>query len=71
MVGRMPDSLTMKEQLALAGKFIAMEVYLPETQPARKIAAIGKSPADCIQQLSAKGLNPGQFEFRPVRRAML
>lgn len=44
-----------------------MEIYDRVTQPARKIAVIGDSPADCIAQLAAKGLDPGKFEFRLVR----
>ena len=69
-MGVAPDRLTMKEQLALAGKWIAMEVYTRETQPARVIAAVGDSAADCMRQLAAQGLDPAKFEFRPLKRPM-
>jgi hypothetical protein len=60
----------MKEQLALAGKWIAMEIYTRETQPARVIAAAGESAADCMRQLAARGLDPGKFEYRAMKRPM-
>jgi hypothetical protein len=68
MVGTEPERLTLKQQIALAGKWTAMEVYGPDTQPARRIAAVGDSVADCVLQLTAKGLDPAKFEFRPMRR---
>ena len=45
-----------------------MEVYDRDTQPSRRIAAVGDSVGDCVGQLTAKGLEPAKFEFRPMRR---
>lgn len=67
-MGAEPDRLNLKEQLALAGKWIAMEIYTRETQPARVIAAVGDSAADCIRQLVARGLDPGKFEYLVMQR---
>jgi hypothetical protein len=54
--------------LALAGQWVAMEIYDCDTQPARRIAAVGDSLAGCIRQLAAKGLDPAKYEFRPMKR---
>ncbi len=62
-IGRAPESLTLEERLALVGKFVALEIYSPDTLPLRRIEAIGDSPQQCIQQLRARGLEPTQFEF--------
>jgi hypothetical protein len=62
-IGRNPDRLTVEERLALAGKFIALEIYSPETLPLRRIEAIGKTIDDCVRTLQARGLDPRQFEF--------
>ncbi len=69
-VGAAPDRLTLKEQLALAGKWIGMEIYTRETQPARVIAVVGDSAVDCIRQLAANGLDPAKFEFTAMKRPM-
>ncbi len=70
MVGAEPDRLTLTQQFALAGQWIAVEIYTPKTQPAKRIAAIGTSAADCIRKLLALGLDPGKFEFRPLKRPL-
>ena len=62
-VGRNPDRLTLAERLALAGKYIALEVYSPETIPLRRIEAIGDTMAECIRNLRSRGLDPRNFEF--------
>jgi hypothetical protein len=62
-VGRNPDRLTLEERLALTGKYIALEIYTPETLPFRRIEAIGNSTDECIRMLEERGLNPGQFEY--------
>ena len=63
ILGRAPERLTLEEQQALAGKFIAMEIYSPETTPPRRIEAIGDSVEECIRQLTARGLDAKSFEF--------
>ena len=62
MVGREPDRLNLIEQLILAGKWIAMEIYDPGKMPLRRIAAIGDSAAACMRELAARGLDPEQYE---------
>ena len=62
-VGRNPDRLTLEERLALIGKYVALEIYTPETLPFRRIEAIGDSTEECIRMLKERGLNPAQFEF--------
>ncbi len=65
-LGRNPDRLTLEERMAFAGKFIALEVYSPETLPLRRIEAIGSSMEDCVKMLQSRGLDPRQFEFTMV-----
>jgi len=62
-IGRSPERLTPDERLALAGKYIALEIYKPENLALRRIEAIGESTEDCIRMLRARGLDPRQFEF--------
>jgi hypothetical protein len=62
-LGRNPDRLTLNERIALAGKYIALEVYTPDTLPLRRIEAIGDSIDECVRMLQSRGLNPRQFEF--------
>ena len=62
-LGRSPDKLSVEERLALAGKYIALEIYTPEALPLRRIEAIGDSLADCLRELQRRGLDPLRFEF--------
>lgn len=62
-LGRSPEHLTLKERTALAGQYIALQIYTPETLPLRTIEAIGGSLAECIRMLKERGLNPRIFEF--------
>jgi hypothetical protein len=68
-LGRSPDRLKLEEQQALAGKFIALEIYSPDTLPLRRIEAIGDSAEECIRQLVARGLDPKRFEFSRLKPA--
>jgi hypothetical protein len=63
VLGRNPDRLTIAERKALTGKYIALEIYSPETIPLRRIEAIGDSLAECLRSLKARGLDPLNFEF--------
>jgi hypothetical protein len=63
VIGRSPDRLTLSERSALAGKFVAFELYTPETLPFRRIEAIGDSVEDCVRTLNSRGLDPRKFEF--------
>jgi hypothetical protein len=67
VIGRSPDALSLEQRTALAGKYIAMEIYTPETLPLQRIEAIGDSVDDCIRQLAARGLDPKQFEFSRMK----
>jgi hypothetical protein len=62
-IGRSPDALTLGERTALAGQFVALEVYTPKDLPLRRIEAIGADAAACARQLTARGLDPLKFEF--------
>ncbi len=62
-IGRAPESLTLEEGLALAGKFVALELYSPATTPLKRIEAIGDSAVECARQLNERGLDPARFEF--------
>ena len=66
-LGRAPERLTLEERHALAGKFIALEIYSPETLPLRRIEALGDTIDDCIRQLTARGLDPKLFEFSRLK----
>lgn len=68
-VGREPERFTIDERKALAGKWMALEVYTPATLPLRRIQAVGSTPAECIAQLVARGLDPRNFEFSVIDRA--
>ena len=62
-IGRAPERLTLEERLALAGKFIALEIYTPQALPLRRIEAIGDSVDECVKQLIQRKHDPAQFEF--------
>jgi hypothetical protein len=62
-IGRAPERLTLDERHALTGKYVALEIYSPDTLPFRLIEAIGNSVEDCIRQLSARRLDALRFEF--------
>ena len=63
LLGRPPESLSLKERMALAGKWIALELYTPETLPLKVIDAIGDSAAECIRHLEERGQDPRGYEF--------
>ena len=62
-IGRSVDRLTLNEHEALVGKFIAQEIYTPQTLPLQRIEALGDTIQDCVKQLRARGLDPLNFEF--------
>ena len=67
-IGRSPDSLSLEERLAFAGKYVAYEIYTPKTLPLRTIEAIGDSLAECLRILKQRGLDPQRYEFRIMPR---
>lgn len=62
-IGRSPDRLTLPERAALAGKYIALEIYTPDNLAYRRIEAIGDSLDECVRMLKSRGLDPANFEF--------
>lgn len=67
LVGRPFDGLTLAERLDNAGRWVALEIYSPETLPLREIAAEGASAAECAGQIAARGLDPSKYEYQLVR----
>jgi hypothetical protein len=67
VIGRSPERLSLKESLALAGRWMALEIYTPATLPLRRIEALGDSADECIRQLRERGLDPRRFEYLPVK----
>jgi len=67
-IGRSPDALTLEERLAMAGKYVALEVYTPENLALRRIEAIGDSLEACVRMLRDRGLDPRDFEFTRLAR---
>jgi hypothetical protein len=63
LVGRMPESLDLSEQLLLHNHWIALELYTPETLPLRAIAAVGNTVDECASQLTESGKNAAQHEY--------
>jgi len=66
-VGRYPERLTLQERLQLKGKWIALELYTPETAPERRIEAIGDSIRDCMTMLAQRGRPVSVYEFLPLK----
>ena len=62
-IGRSLDRLSNREITRLAGQWVALEIYTPATLPLRRIEALGPSDEECINQLTARGLDPRRFEF--------
>ncbi|MBI1896604.1 MAG: hypothetical protein HYZ57_04775 [Acidobacteria bacterium] len=66
-IGVSPDQIPLKERAALTGKWIALELYSPRTLPLRVIAAIGETPVECAGSLAARGLDPTNYEYVPLK----
>jgi hypothetical protein len=77
-VGKAPEDLKLTERAALAGQYIALEIYTPTVMGdaggkpeiavrLRRIEAIGDSPEDCIRQLKAAGVDPAAYEFTRLK----
>lgn len=62
-IGRSPDRLTLAERTALAGKYVAYEIYTPENLALHRIEAIGDSIEECVRMLTSRGLDARKFEF--------
>ncbi len=68
LIGAELDRLTLKQQIALGGSWIALEIYTPDNLALRRIAAVGDSAADCLRQIVGRGADPMAFEFRLYKR---
>jgi hypothetical protein len=68
-IGRNPDDLSLEERASLAGKWIALEIYNPDSLPLRRIEALGDSVADCVRMLKQRGLDPMKFEYSRLKSA--
>ena len=66
-LGRAPERLGPAEWRELRGLWAAFEIYTPETTPLRRIAALGRSAEECMSALAARGLDPRQYEYIPLR----
>jgi len=77
-LGKAPDDLTLIERAALAGQYVALEIYTPTVMGdaggkpeiavrLRRIEAIGDSPEDCIRQLESAGADPAAYEFTRLK----
>ena len=66
LLGESPDRLTLSERRAYAGRWIALELYTPETLPLRRIEAIAPSGLACAQALRERGLDPARYEYVPI-----
>ncbi|MCX6599505.1 MAG: hypothetical protein NTV70_24385 [Acidobacteria bacterium] len=69
VIGLSPEVLSIAQRRALAGRWIALEVYTPQTLPLRLIQAVGATPEECAAALRARGLDPVQFEFSVLQPA--
>jgi hypothetical protein len=63
LLGRPFEGLTLAERLDHVGRWVALEIYTPQTLPLRTIEAEGSSAVECAAQLSVRGLDPSHFEF--------
>lgn len=65
-IGRSVDGFTLAERWDLIGVWVALELYSPQRLPLRVIEAIGYSSAQCIEQIKARGLDPGRYHYEQL-----
>ena len=79
IIGRFPEDLSIAERNQHAGKWMAIERYVPtalreeQGKPQidlrqRHIRALGRTAVECLRQLEQAGLDPRNFEFTQIRR---
>ncbi|MGO9241251.1 MAG: hypothetical protein ACLQBJ_10620 [Bryobacteraceae bacterium] len=66
-VGCTPEGLSASDWRQVRDLWAAFEIYSPRTTPLRRIAALGRSLAECIAALAALGLDPRNYEYLPLR----
>ena len=78
LVGRSVEDLSVTDRLQYANTWLAFQLYSPPHKVTkdgveyvdvrlRRIEAAGKSVEDLIAQLRARGLDPKEFEFTPLK----
>jgi len=66
-VGCAPERFSASDWRQVSDLWAAFEIYSPRTTPLRRIAALGRSVAECIDALAALRLDPRNFEYLPLR----
>lgn len=66
-VGCAPERFRASDWRQVRDLWAAFEIYSPQTTPLRRIAALGRSVAECIDALAARGLDPRNYEYLPLR----
>jgi len=51
VIGESPEHLTLQQREELQGKWIALELYTPQTLPLRQIRAVGGTAWECLESL--------------------
>ena len=69
-IGRAPERLGAGEWRQVSGLWAAFEIYTPETTPLRRIEALGRSAAECMNALAARDLDPRKYEYIPLRNPL-
>jgi len=80
LVGRAVEDLGLTDRQQYANTWVAFRLYSPPHKVTkdgveyvdvrlRRIEAAGKSVEELISQLSARGLDPKEFEFTPLKPA--
>lgn len=78
LVGKAVEDLNVAARLQFANTWVAFRLYNPPQKTLKdgveyvdvrlkRIEAAGKSVEDLMSQLSARGLDPKEFEFTPLK----
>jgi hypothetical protein len=70
-VGRPPERSTLDEPFALAGKFVALEIYTLQAIPLRRIEAIGDFTGECVRGIEVARSRPRPLRVHPTHAALL
>lgn len=64
--GKPLDGLRLSDRLALVGCWVATQLYSPERLPLRVMAAIGRNPRECVEELQRQGLDPSLYHYEAL-----
>jgi len=78
LVGKAVEDLNVTDRLQFANTWVAFRLYAPPQKTLkdgveyvdvrlRRIEAAGKSVEELLSQLRARGLDPKEFEFTPLK----